>query len=133
MAARGNVWQRAPCLQSPARLGMAVVKQAKSWQISLSVVEGVRVASAATLNRSCAGGSMVLSWSAEPASRTRDMPNHLDKERGPLCETRLYQKRMAVLLLVYEWSRVCVDVVLACLLACLLCAVATSRGVCMYG
>ena len=132
MAARDNVWQRAPCLQSPARLGMAVVKQAKSWQMSLSVVEGVRVASAATLNRSCVGGSAVLSWSAEPASRTRDMSNHLDKERGPLCETRLYQKRMAVLL-VYGWGRVSVDVLLACLLACLLCAVATSRGVCMYG
>lgn len=28
-----------------------------------------------------------------------DMSNHLDKERGPLCETSLYQKRMAVLLL----------------------------------
>lgn len=35
------------------------------------------------LNRSCAGGCIVLSWSAEPASRTRDMSNRLDKERGP--------------------------------------------------
>lgn len=54
------------------------------------------------------------------------MSNRLDKERGPLCETSLDQKRIAVLLLVCKWSRVCVDV----LGACLLCAVATPRGVC---
>jgi len=54
------------------------------------------------------------------------MSNRLDKERGPLCETSLDQKRIAELLLVCEWIRVCVDV----LRACLLCAVATPRGVC---
>lgn len=48
MAARDNVWRRAPCLQSPARLDMAVVKRAKSWQVSLSVQMGVREGSAAT-------------------------------------------------------------------------------------
>jgi hypothetical protein len=73
---------------------------------------------------------VVLSWSAEPASRTEDVSNGLDKERGPLCETSLDQKRIAVRLLVCEWSRVYVDMLLACLLACLLCAVATPRVVC---
>lgn len=48
MAARDNVWRRAPCLQNPARLDMAVVKRAKSWQVSLGVKIGVRVASADT-------------------------------------------------------------------------------------
>jgi hypothetical protein len=52
--------------------------------------------------------------------------NGLDKERGPLCKTSLDQKRIAVRLLVCEWSRVYVDM----LLACLLCAVATPRVVC---
>ena len=53
------------------------------------------------------------------------MSNRLDKERGPLCETSLDQKRMAVLLLVCEWSRVC----MYRFAACLLCAVATPRVV----
>lgn len=44
------------------------------------------------------------------------MSNRLDKERGPLCETSLDQKRIAVLLLVCEWSRVYVSV--CCVLAC---------------
>lgn len=56
------------------------------------------------------------------------MSNRLDKERGPVCETSLDQKRIAVLLLVCERSRVCVDV----LRACLVCTVATLVACVLY-
>lgn len=51
----------------------------------------------------------------------------MDKERGPLSETSLDQKRIAERRLVCEWNRVYVDI--CWLLSCLLCAVATPRVV----